>query len=333
MAIQLRLEFQRNAVADEVSAVTAVVRPILRGLLYSLKKEVVDEAGGYERAKLFLLSRLYKPGDGDCGLCFEYAVHDAMGRGEATVQERLVDAMAKFCKVPGQQSASILFGAEKSGALRLIDTAKERLTDDSRLLVGLRGQPAKLKKHIETALRAMRREEERELLPWSIRGIWKADLFVGFTDSDRWVATSVKINRSQLEKAAGLRIGIVPNREGESDTIRLDADRNLVVCPIPHDFAFMQTFYQGWVVVQQFLHADAKVPKEVFLPRPPDRQVARFLEERREYPVVEVIDALGPLAQPELLDSAQRVAALAGSEDIAMETAVIEAPMPRVMGK
>ena len=35
--IQLRLEFQENPVADEVSAITAVVRPILEGLLYSLK--------------------------------------------------------------------------------------------------------------------------------------------------------------------------------------------------------------------------------------------------------------------------------------------------------
>ena len=52
MAIQLRLEFQRNPVADEVSAITAVVRPILTGLLYaqpSLKPfedelNLVDEA-------------------------------------------------------------------------------------------------------------------------------------------------------------------------------------------------------------------------------------------------------------------------------------------------
>lgn len=34
MALQLRLQLQRNAVADEVSAITAVVRPILEGLLY-----------------------------------------------------------------------------------------------------------------------------------------------------------------------------------------------------------------------------------------------------------------------------------------------------------
>ena len=70
MAMQLRLEFQRNAVADEVAAITAVVRPILLALLHSLKREVVHEAGGYENVKLKMLSRLYRPGDGDCGLCF-----------------------------------------------------------------------------------------------------------------------------------------------------------------------------------------------------------------------------------------------------------------------
>lgn len=57
--IQLRLEFQESPVADEVSAITAVVRPILEGLLYSLKKEVVERAGGYEGAKLLMLPRLY----------------------------------------------------------------------------------------------------------------------------------------------------------------------------------------------------------------------------------------------------------------------------------
>jgi hypothetical protein len=276
MTIQLRLEFQRNAVADEVEALTAVIRPILQGLLYSLKREVVEDAGGYERVLLRTLSRLYRPGDGDCGLCFEYAVHDAMNRGEPTVQERLVDAMAQ-CRVDGRTSPSILFGAEKSGGLRLIDTAVNRLTDDSTIMVGLRGRPPKLKPYLTTAMIAMRHQEIRDLLPWSIRGIWKADLFVGFTDTDRWIATTVKINPQALEAAPGLRVGIVPNREGAADTIRRDEGRNLIICPIPHDYAFMQVFYEGWGVARQFLYADARVPAEVNLPRPPERQVARYL--------------------------------------------------------
>ena len=44
--LQLRLEFQENRVFDEVSVVTAIVRPILSGILYSLKDQVIREAGG-----------------------------------------------------------------------------------------------------------------------------------------------------------------------------------------------------------------------------------------------------------------------------------------------
>jgi len=37
--MKLRLEFQRNPVGDEVSAITAVVRPILSGVLVCDKKK------------------------------------------------------------------------------------------------------------------------------------------------------------------------------------------------------------------------------------------------------------------------------------------------------
>lgn len=63
----------------------------------------------------------------------------------------------------------------------------------------------------------------------------------------------------------------------------------------------MQAFYEGWRIVQAFLSEDAKVPKEVLLPHPVHREVCRLLEERREYPVVDVLEALTILGQPELL--------------------------------
>ena len=59
--LQLRLEWQRNPVADDVSALTAVVRPILKGVLFALRKEVVAEVGGYENVKLMMLPRLTGP--------------------------------------------------------------------------------------------------------------------------------------------------------------------------------------------------------------------------------------------------------------------------------
>lgn len=317
MALQLRLQLQQNRVADEVSAITAVVRPILEGVLYALKGDVVAEVGGYKNVKIKMLPRLYRPGDRDCGICFEYAVHDALKREEPTVIERLEDAM-RNCKVPGNQTASILFGLEKSGAFALIDTAKEKLTEESRLLIGIRAQPPKLKRHIDSIAAAFRKREARESLPWSISGLWKADLFVGHSDADRWIATTVKINPDHLEGAQGLRIGIVPARHGANDLVRRDDSKNLVICPLPHDGAFMEVFYQGWGVVQQFMAADAVVPKEVMLPRQAERQVAKYLEDRREFNVVDVLEALIPLSQPELLQTQERAVALVseGSDSV-----------------
>lgn len=115
------------------------------------------------------------------------------------------------------------------------------------------------------------------------------------------VGTTVKINPSALKGDRGLRVGVVPSHEGASDAVRLDERRNLVVCPVPYDGSFMEVFYKGWEVVQQFLLADARVPKEVDLPRPAAREVARYLADRRDFPVLDVIEALGKIAQPELL--------------------------------
>ena len=50
--MRVRVEAQENPIADVVSALLAVVRPILEGLLYGLKTEVVAEVGGYDQVKL-----------------------------------------------------------------------------------------------------------------------------------------------------------------------------------------------------------------------------------------------------------------------------------------
>jgi hypothetical protein len=328
--MNLQLELQLRPLADEVSALVAVVRPILKGVLYALRQDIVAEAGGYEGVKLKLLSRLYRPGDGDCGICFEYAVHDAVVRREPAVLERVTDVLSRFCKVPGASTDSILFGAEKSGALQLIETARDRLTEESMLLYGTAGRPVKLKRHIDSIARALHNPRVRPDLPDSIRGIWKADLFLGKGDSDRWVGTTVKINEDHLEGARGLRIGIVPARQGRSDAPRKDDLRNLVICPLSYDGSFMEIFYRGWGVVKQFIAADAQVPKEVFLPVPADRQVARLLAERREFPVLDVIEALEPLAQPQLLQTDHRSAQVIDASVTRSDIRMVVAPSPKL---
>lgn len=330
--MQLRLEFQENPVADEVSAITAVVRPVLLGLVHSLKADVLAEAGGLSGLKLFMLPRVRRPGDGDVGICFEYAVHDALNRLDPLIVERVADALTK-CKVPSSSSPkSILFGAEKTGSAALIDTAKGVLTDDSVLLYGAAGRPLKLRDHIDTVAEAFRKPAVRETLPQSVRGLWKADLFVGEIASHKWVAATLKINKDHLEGASGLRLGIIPAHQGGSDAVYLDDTRNLVVCPLPYDRSFMQIFYEAWEVVVQFLAADARVPPERNLPRPPARQVARYLEDRREFPVLDVVEALAPLAQPSLLRTAQQTASLDATTETAAETAALLAPIPKKPG-
>ena len=91
--MRIQQEKQLNPVSDEVLALIAVVQPVLTGVLYALKADVVAEAGGYQNVKLKMLPRLYRPGDGDCGICFEYAVHDAMNRGDSKVLDRISDAI------------------------------------------------------------------------------------------------------------------------------------------------------------------------------------------------------------------------------------------------
>ncbi|MEV7213700.1 hypothetical protein AB0O31_11485 [Kitasatospora cineracea] len=330
--MQIRTEQQLNPVADEVSAIAAVVRPILYGILYSLKADVVAELGTRGDIKLKMLPRLRRPGDGDTGVCFEYAAHDAVNRGEARVLERVDDAL-RLCKVPGSGASSILFGAEKAGSQQLIDTVGALLTDESSLLSGSRGRPVKLKKHLNAAAAAFRRKGVSTDLPQSISGLWRADLFLGSSTSDYWVATTVKINKADLKGDRGLRVGVVPATEGKSDKIYLDDRRNLVVCPLPYDGSFVETFYMAWEVVVAFLAADAQLPKDSALPRSAARTVARYLADRREFTVLEVIEALIPLSQPGLLQTETASADLvrSGGTSAGVEMSAVLAPSPVIL--
>jgi len=328
--MDLRLQTQVNPVADEVSALIAVIRPILEGLLYGLKNDVVSEVGGYEQVKLKMLPRLYRRGDGDIGLCFEYAVHQAVRAGTASVCERVADALA-LCKIAGSTLSSLLFAVEKTGKLDLVDSVRDSLTDQSQLLYGTRGRPVKLKRHIDQVAQAFHRPTARLALPQSISGLWKADLFLGTEEMDNWVGTSIKVNVTDLRAERGLRVGIVPTRQGRKDRVVFDDTKNLVLCPLPYDGSFMELFYSGWRIVQQFIAADARVPKEDSLPFPHERQVARELEMRRDTPLLRVVEILEVQSQPGLIESRETrpplVSKLEGKGELVIDSVL--APIPR----
>ena len=299
---------QNNPVNSEIEALFAVSIPILRGILYSLNRDIVTEVGGYEKISLKLLSRLYREGDGDCGICFEYAVHDAIINSNPMILDRIETVLSKFCKIKQGDPTSILFGAKKNGAMQLIESVNEHLTDNSALLTETKGQPIKLKKHIQGVINAFRKPSEREKLPNSINGLWKADLFVGKSEPDKWIGTTVKINRDQLEGAKGLRMAIVPAHQGKSDKIYLHETKNLIVYPLPYDHSFSEIFYRAWLIVKYFLNAGSKMPSESSLPLGADRFVCKFLVDRSQFTVLEVLEAMDIVKQPHLLTTTSEIA-------------------------
>jgi hypothetical protein len=303
-AVQLRQERQNNPVADEFSALVAVTRPILAGLLHSVAAEQLEPHGGPTGIKLKALGRVRKANDGDLGVAFEYAIHDAVVSGEPVVTERVVDAL-KLCRINQGDPASILFAIEKEGAKQLVDTKRELITPESRVLSGKRGQPVKLQRYMNQIAAAFRRKGTNLALPQSIRGLWKADLFLGSPEREHWVGTTIKIAPRRLEAAAGLRIAIVPAGSQRSDSVVLDDQKQLVVCPIPHDYSFMQTFHEGMRIMQVLCANDFNAAKPPELPNPQHREVARAYAERRDFTVLEVLDAMGLFAQPHLLQASE----------------------------
>lgn len=318
---------QTNDVHSEYEALFSVIHPILYGLAMTLKQDIVKQVGGYDKISLELFTRLYEPGDGDCGICFEYAVHDAIINKNQDVLERIDSALSKFCKIKGDTPSSILFGAEKSGQLQFIDSVMEHLTDDSILLPGTKGQPIKLKRHINGVVSAFRKPQDREKLPSSINGLWKADLFVGNTNIDKWVGTTVKINPKQLESARGLRLGIIPCRQGKNDKIYKHETKNLIVCPVPYDQSFMEIFYEGWIIIKKFILARGNMPKEIDLPFGLDRLVCKELVARKKFPILDVLEVLKNMGQPHLMYIEEAEASITSKTKETMKINKIIAPM------
>jgi hypothetical protein len=330
--MEIREERQANPVEDPVGAYIAVARPILVSVLGSIAAEYLDPFHGDRGSvPLKMLGRLRARGDGDTGIAFEYAIHDAVRRGHPVVAERVADAL-DHCRIRQGDPKSILFAIEKRGSKQLIETDLDLITDESRVLSGKRGQPVKLNKYMNQLAAAFRRSSTRPNLPQSIRGLWKADLFLGSQVPDHWVGTSVKYNPLKLEPAPGLRIAIVPTHAGRSDTIRRDEQRNLVVCPIPHDASFMQTFHEGWRIVQALCESDFQMPKDVDITSPLQREAARVFAERREFTIEEVIDATAKFAQPHLLDTRTETVATESLQGaIAPGTRTVVGPFPRLL--
>ena len=241
------------------------------------------------------LSFLFSEGDGDVGICFEYAVHSCIASRNRFIYPIVSEALEKFCDIRGGVE-SILFGPEKQGFSEVLESAKGLLTDDARVLTGSRGTPL-LKKRLESIQSAFRDPDARSSLPSSIAGVWKADLFLGSRQSNRWVAATVKLNPWDVSWHPGLRVAIHPIRNG--DELRDDA--GLVRIPLPYDFGFMHFFYQAFVIVRSLVRSGDRLPSPTEVIEPPARYIAEMQHRVRQRPIEEVVNHLRVLADEQLL--------------------------------
>lgn len=291
------LQIQQDSIAESTRARYSMIIPILTGMLYATKKDIIDQAGGYEKITLEMFCRIYLEHPGDYGICFEYALHKSIQDRDVSIHPRVSEVLGEFCGIKGD-AESILFGAEKKGAVSIIETAKNILTDDSKILSGTQARPTFLKRHLDTISQAFRSSSHVEKLPQSIRGVWKADLFLGSSGSDYWVGTTLKTNRKDIEKAPGLRVALYPEERVKEGPRKED---NLIYCPLPYNGEFMQLFGASFQIVKQIIAANGKQPSRVALVYEDDQMVAKWLTDRAHFPLLAIIEALEPIKQPGLV--------------------------------
>lgn len=291
---------QKTNISDAVRAKFAMSVPVLEATVSSLAKDRANRFGGYDKVTLADLAREFREGNGDAGICFELAVHQAVEQRHPLLHPIVSEVLEELCGIP-DGADSILFGPEKNHVIPILESTENALTDDSRVWVGNRGQPPKLKRYIPQIINALRRSEARNNLPRSISGLWKADLFLGGKQKDRWLGTTIKINADQLVGARGLRLGIYP-KKNDKDVPRKDEDLNLIRIPLPYDGAFMEAFYRSFYLIRAFLKADAQVPPPINLPDAEDRFITKEFEQRRDFPVLAVLGVVRDMAQPDLMD-------------------------------
>ncbi len=291
---------QAAQISDAVMAKFAMVVPVLEASLYSLAIDRVARLEGYGKITLYDLAREMREGDGDAGICLEYAVHEGIAQKSDLIYPLASEALERFCGIKGGAS-SILFGPEKDGRIPILETVNRSLTDDSLVYLGDRGRPPKLKRHIPEIINSFRRPDARNGLPRSIRDLYKADIFIGNGATEQWVGTTIKSHRSLLEGAQGLRIGMYPRETTNDDEPRFDDKLNLILLPLPYDMGFSELFYATFFLVRAFFKADAHVPAPVSLPMAEDQFVTRELEKRREFPILDVIQVIREMSQRDLL--------------------------------
>lgn len=331
--MEIAKQVQQNEVADHTAALFAMTRPILVSVANSVGVERLRTLNlTHAEIPLLNLRGLWAEGDGDIGNAFEFVVHEAIMGGNEVVLERVHDAL-KFCRIDATEIGSILFAVEKRRSKQLIDTRIDLITEQSVSMSGKRGRPMKIQRYINQLAAAFYRESAIPAnSPQSLKGLWKADLFLGALDSDRWVGTSIKSNPKDVRPVAGLRIAIIPSEFSPTDAVTFDEHRQIVLCPLPYDGSFMALFYDAWRLVKTLIAHEFSDPPEHLLTTSAERYVAGRYKSLRRNTITQALEATELSSQPHLFDENTRTAiSVAFGSDVTPETGGIVAPVPTLI--
>ena len=269
--------------------ISSFISPILFALLVGLKEEIVLSLNGRDKILLRELARAYREGDGDCGICFEYSIHSAIRKNSPLIIEQIKEAL-QLCGINSKYTTSILLGFEKSKILQINDELLNTLSKDSILVTNSSKDTIQIWDYLSNMTSIFRSANRNKTLPTSISGIWKADLLLGNPVSNMWAAASVKINHMHLRNVKGIAIGICPTKWNKKASVH--QGREMIICHVPFDNGFMHFFYITWNVIYKFLQNDAYVPHERLIPYPEQLEIAKYLESKRDTPVIELVDDL-----------------------------------------
>ncbi len=294
---------QRAQLGDRGRATLALAGPILASLLMSINHERADDAkNGRSGILLCQLAYFLKTDDdGALGDAFEYAVHQSIRACDRGVVDPLFEVLT-VNEVPDDTIDSIFFARDKQGDVVLIDPDPHLVGEKTLIIPGQNQDPLFVHDHLPTIEKALKSAKHRRELPASIAGFWKADLLIGNCKEDVWLGATVKSNRTKLEKAPGLTVGIIPSRPGTIVVPQWNPQLEMWVVEVPYDNAFMELFSCSWRLVTEFLKADAKVPKVRDLPDSEDRRNAAILAGLRRLTVLDAVGVLAGQAQADLVE-------------------------------
>jgi hypothetical protein len=292
-------------------ALYAVGRSLLRAMLDELGRDDLEDIqtdrSDVTMRQLSKLARLDRDkgirGDG-----FEWAVHEALLGQEPRVTGMVSEALGRASTyIPnGAVPNSVMFGHERAKHLGFLDAVVDEAGSTARLLPDGRGHPFNFGPWVRIAARGISAESQ---LSARIRKVWKTDLFLTDEVGERYLATTIKSQHSQLEGGAGLRIAIVPEAKNLRPGVRFNKKHGLWVVALPDPDGFMGLFNDAYAAVAEAIYKLGKHTQSKYWMKPSAKaqRMQAQLEKYGPVPVREIEHALDEAAQQNLLHVEQQL--------------------------